>query len=96
MMASLGSGDADCRRTRVLLDVFLSNELAAGPATRVAGHLAECAVCWSRFYVREQIKERLHTAVTRSEAPCAFKRKVSRMLHRLAVSELRSFSSELE
>ena len=81
-MRSVDIGDADCKKALALLDAYLSNELTAETAAQISRHLEKCAECLEEFTVREYIKRRLQTSVSRSQVPTGLERRISRRVRR--------------
>jgi anti-sigma factor (TIGR02949 family) len=81
-MRSVDIGNANCKKPLALLDPYLSNELTAETAAQISTHLEKCAGCLEEFTVREYIKRRLQTSVSRSHVPTGLERRISRKVRR--------------
>ena len=81
-MKVLDLGNSDCREVLPLLNHYLSNELTAETCAQVLSHLERCPSCLQVFRIREQLKGRLHTAVSRTEVPSGLVVRVLRLLQK--------------
>src|SRR5262245_18966528 len=81
-MRSIQIGNPDCKKSLALMDAYLSNELIAESAVQINSHLERCAECSGEFYVREHLKRRLQSAISRNTTATGLERKISRSLRR--------------
>jgi len=75
---------ANCERTQVWVDAYLSNELNPETTAEVGDHLRRCRECKEDFRSRQQIRNRLQRVVSHSEVPIGLRRRVCRMVRSFA------------
>jgi anti-sigma factor RsiW len=83
------SSGRSCLRTWKYLDYYLSDELSIETTLEVTRHLAACEACSVEIRRREQVRERLGTAVQGEPVPADLRGKVVKMIQQSNRADLK-------
>src|ERR1700754_112696 len=72
----------NCKKFQAYLDLYLNNELLIETAHDVSLHLENCPNCYEALLARQQMKERLKSAVLKDSVPTDLAEKIRRSIHK--------------